>query len=107
MTEDTHIAPLFKPGLSLFKRSSFVCNINDELSLWRTDGHLRVYTADSLGVWLTEDSLRTYAKLAANDWASRVTPQASDKAKTITRNADALRVYMNMLDHAAAYGDTL
>ncbi len=85
--------PLFKPGRSLIANTTiFICNINDEISLWRVDATLRAYVANSIGVWLDdEDRLMRQVELATH------APNAFDTATIIARNADALAAYMAML----------
>ena len=84
--------PLFKPGISLIRNAMFICNINDEISLWRVDATLRAYVANSVGVWLdTEEHLMRQVDNAAH------APMACTMATIIARNADALAAYMGML----------
>lgn len=91
--------PLFKPGKSLIGNNiMFICNINDELSLWQVDATLRVYVADSIGVWLdTKSHLMRQVEIATQHRLSSITPDAFRTATTIARNAEALAVYMDML----------
>lgn len=95
----TEEKPLFKPGKSLMSQgATFICNINDELSLWRVDRTLRVYVADSIGVWLdNEERLMRQVDMAAKERLRITTPQAFRTATIIARNADAVAVYMDML----------
>lgn len=98
----TEEKPLFKPGGSLMSQgATFICNINDELSLWRVDSMdrtLRVYVADSIGVWLdNEERLMRQVEVVAQDRLRITTPEAFRTATIIARNADALAVYMDML----------
>ena len=91
--------PLFKPGQSLLANTTmFICNINDEISLWRADATLRVYVADSVGVWLdNEERLMRQVEVAATAERRVTTPEAFRTATIIARNADALAAYMGML----------
>lgn len=95
----TEEKPLFKPGQSLMSQgATFICNINDELSLWRAHDTLRVYVADSIGVWLdTKGKLMRRVDMAAEGRLSITTPQAFRTATIIARNAEAVAVYMDML----------
>ena len=91
--------PLFKPGRSLIANTTiFICNINDEVSLWRVDATLRAYVANSIGVWLdNEERLMRQVEIAADKSLRLITPEAFRTATIITRNADALAAYMAML----------
>jgi hypothetical protein len=92
------VEPLFKPGISLIRNAMFICNINDEVSLWRVDDTLRVYVADSFGVWLdTEDHLMRQVDKATHAPSEVAMPMAFNTATIIARNADALAAYMGML----------
>lgn len=95
----TEEEPLFRPGQSLMNQGAiFVCNINDELSLWRVDDTLRVYVADSIGVWLdTKSNLMRQVDMAAKERLRITTPEAFRTATIIARNADAVAVYMDLL----------
>ena len=95
----TEEKPLFKPGQSLMSQgATFICNINDELSLWRAADTLRVYVADSIGVWLdNEERLKRQVDMAAKERLRITTPEAFRTATIIARNADAVAVYMDML----------
>lgn len=91
--------PLFKPGQSLIANTTiFICNINDEISLWRVDATLRAYVANSIGVWLdNEERLMRQVEIAADKSLRLITPEAFNTATIIVRNADALAAYMGML----------
>lgn len=95
----TEEKPLFKPGQSLMSQgATFVCNINDELSLWRVDRTLRVYVADSIGVWLDNKGKLTHqVDIATAERLRITTPEAFRTATIIARNADAVAVYMDLL----------
>jgi len=91
--------PLFMPGRSLIADTTiFICNINDEISLWRVDATLRAYVAHSCGVWLdNEDRLTRQLEVATEESLRLITPMAFNTATIIARNADALAAYMGML----------
>lgn len=97
MTEEEK--PLFKPGRSLIGNNIvFICNINDEISLWRVDSTLRAYVAHSIGVWLdNEERLAHQVEIAATEKRRITTPERFRTATIIARNADALAAYMGML----------
>lgn len=90
--------PLFKPGQALIQNAMFICNINDEISLWRVDATLRAYVANSFGVWLdNEERLMRQVEVATEESLRLITPEAFRTATIIARNADALAAYMGML----------
>jgi hypothetical protein len=89
--------PLFKPGIPLIPNAMFICNINDEVSLWRVDATLRAYVENSIGVWLDNEDLMRQVEIAADKSLRLITPEAFRTATIITRNADALAAYMGML----------
>lgn len=94
----TEEKPLFKPGRALSGEATFICNINDEVSLWRVAATLRAYVANSVGVWLdNEERLAHQVEIAASEKHRITTPEAFRTATIIARNADALAVYMGML----------
>jgi hypothetical protein len=90
--------PLFMPRQAIFQNAMFICNINDEISLWRVDATLRAYVAHSCGVWLdNEDRLTRQLEVATEESLRLITPMAFNTATIIARNADALAAYMAML----------
>lgn len=94
---DVEVEPLFKPGSSLRDHNpTFLCNINDEISLWRVGGWLRAYTADGLGTWMSpSDQLNEIIALARRP--VDVTERVSIHRKTLAKNIEQLSVYVNML----------
>ncbi len=90
---NVEVEPLFVPGKSLIEKARFICNINDELSLWDVGEPpmLRVYGADSYGIWLIGEE-------GVKDHIDRATKYTGNKTiVAIARNYETIILYMRML----------
>jgi hypothetical protein len=97
------IKPLFVPGPSVRPNYNFVCNIADELSLWRQrdTNTFRVYNKDSRGAYLqaglVEDPIRGYEEVVEGNKPYDLGRPTVDLYRTIVKHKEALTVYMAML----------
>ncbi len=91
---DVEVEPLFRPGPSLIMKARFICNIGDELSLWDVGSELRIYGENGFGIWLeSEEKVREHIV--------RASTYTNDKtAPAVARNAEAVLVYMRMMQGA-------
>lgn len=83
------IEPIYRPGVPMVRGDTFICNINDEVSLWRCGGYLRAYAENSKGWWINQYRVRmiTYSDV--------VDPSFRDR---LVRNAEAVLTFAAMLD---------
>jgi hypothetical protein len=96
---ETEVKPLHTPGKILSGDTHFICNIGDEISLFRINGSLRVYVAYAHGIWLyNEDDLdELIAEVTDNKIYNLNRPLNQPESSIIVRHADIVRVYMRML----------
>lgn len=106
MTEISDMPPLFVPGPSVRSNYAFVCNIEDELSLWRQreTNTFRVYSANGRGAYLnvfpSEDALRAYEEVVRGDGPYDLSRSTIELYRTIVKHRDILTVYTAMLRRA-------
>jgi hypothetical protein len=98
MTE-TEVKPLHTPGAILSGDAHFICNIGDEISLFRVNGSLRVYVSHAHGIWLygENDLDELIAEVTENKIYNLNRPLNQADSSIIVRHADIVRVYMRML----------
>lgn len=105
MTDASDVAPLFMPGQSVINSFEFICNIEDELSLWRNKivrrGVFRVYNCNHRGAFLDPNLVRDpffqFERVLNGRKPFTLGADTIDLYRMIVKHKEALTVYMAML----------